>query len=80
MAQGGHCNDRGLGRGNVSGTMAAALTRRAFLAGAVAVPATRGLARQSAGPVPPTADVVVISGDPGALTAVYRRVLDQYFK
>jgi choline dehydrogenase len=52
--------------------MAAPLTRRAFLAGAVALPATRGLARQSAAPVRPTADVVVIGGDPGALAAVYR--------
>jgi choline dehydrogenase len=32
----------------------------------------RGFARQAAAPVPPTADVVVIGGDPGALAAVYR--------
>jgi choline dehydrogenase len=52
--------------------MAAGLTRRAFLAAAAAAPVAHLAAAQSAGPMPDTADVVVIGGDPGALSAVHR--------
>jgi choline dehydrogenase len=52
--------------------MAAGLTRRAFIAATAAAPMARLAAAQSAGPVPASADVVVIGGDPAALSAVYR--------
>jgi len=51
--------------------MDAAITRRAFLAGAaVAIPLVRGAGQ--AGPMPAEADVVVIGGDPAALAATWR--------
>lgn len=58
-------------RGNVSGTMAAGLTRRAFLAAAAATWPIARVGAQAA-PLPTAADVVVIGGDPGALSAVSR--------
>jgi choline dehydrogenase len=51
--------------------MRTAISRRRFLAGAVALPMVRtGVGRQSPGEA--EADVVVIGGDPAALAAVYR--------
>ena len=52
----------------LSGTMAAGLTRRAFLAAAATAPALRLAARQA----PETADVVIVGGDPAGYAAAWR--------
>jgi choline dehydrogenase len=52
--------------------MAAAVTRRAFLAGVAALPVRGVGGRQRPAPIPATVDVVVIGGDLAALAATYR--------